>query len=603
MRNVRSFLVAALGAVAVLGAMVAPSSATAAEAPVVFKVAASSTIDTFNPFISIYLLPTGLNRLVYENLVQYSSKDSSPTEGLATKWETSPDAKTWTFHLRPGMKWSDGEPITSADPEWTYTQMMTNPDMGTANGSLVSNFAKVEAPDPETLVITMKEPQASNPGLEIPVVPKHVWEKIDDPVKYANDTDVVGSGPFVLEKFTPSQSVVLKANPNFWMGKPKLDGITYVIYKNTDASVQALKAGEVDMVGQPTLTVPQFDSLKNQKGITVNAGKGRRFVGLSLNPGARTRDGKQVGDGNPVLKDKVVRQAIRQAINIPELLEKTFQGHGTLATSFIPSVYPQWQWKDESKLAKYDPDAANAALDAAGYKKGSDGIRLDKSGKPINLRLLVDNADSVDQSRADFIVPWLKAIGIGVTVQPTDGDTIAADTTAGKYDMYFTAWSLGSDPDYQLGINTCDALPTKTDGTGSTSMDYWCDPEFDKLYAQQHAELDEAKRQEIVKQMQAIHYDAAPSIDFWYPENLEAYRSDKWTGLTKMPEDGGVLNGQSGYWALLKAEPVSASDNGSGDDGGLGTGGWVGLGVAVLVVLAGVAFLARRRGASADDRE
>jgi peptide/nickel transport system substrate-binding protein len=190
-----------------------------------------------------------------------------------------------------------------------------------------------------------------------------------------------------------------------------------------------------------------------------------------------------------------------------------------------------------------------------------------------------------------------------VTVQPTDGDTIAADTTAGKYDMYFTAWSLGSDPDYQLGINTCDALPTKTDGTGSTSMDYWCDPEFDKLYAQQHAELDEAKRQEIVKQMQAIHYDAAPSIDFWYPENLEAYRSDKWTGLTKMPEDGGVLNGQSGYWALLKAEPVSASDNGSGDDGGLGTGGWVGLGVAVLVVLAGVAFLARRRGASADDRE
>jgi peptide/nickel transport system substrate-binding protein len=169
--------------------------------------------------------------------------------------------------------------------------------------------------------------------------------------------------------------------------------------------------------------------------------------------------------------------------------------------------------------------------------------------------------------------------------------------------MYFTAWSLGADPDYQLGINTCNALPTKTDGTGSTSMDYWCDPEFDKLYAQQHAELDEAKRQEIVKQMQAIHYDAAPSIDFWYPENLEAYRSDKWTGLTKMPEDGGVLNGQSGYWALLKAEPVSASDNGSGDDGGLGTGGWVGRGVAVLGVLAGVAFLARRRGASADDRE
>jgi len=603
MRSARAALrtlavTASAGALA--GALLTAPSAQAADAPVVFKVASARTIDTFNPFVSIYLLPTGINRMVYENLVQYAAEDGSPAPGLAEKWETSPDGKVWTFHIRKGMKWSDGQPITSADPQWTYTQMMTNPDMGTANGSLVDNFAKVDAPDPDTLVITMKAPQASNPGLEIPVVPKHVWEKISDPVKYANDADVVGSGPYVLQKFTPSQSVVLEANPNFWKGKPKLDGVTYVIYKNSDASVQALKTGEVDLVGD--LTVPQFDSLKGQKGITTNAGKGRRFTGLGLNPGARTQDGKQVGDGNPVLKDVAVRQAIRQAINIPELLDKTFQGHGELATSFIPSVYPQWQWKDESKLAKYDPAAANAELDAAGYKKGSDGIRVDKSGKPITLRLLGDNSDSVDKSRADFIIPWLKAVGINVKLVMTDGDTIAADTTAGKYDMYFTGWSLGADPDYQLGINTCNALPTKTDGSGSTSMDYWCDPEFDKLYAQQHAELDQGKREQIVKQMQTIHYEAAPSIDFWYPESLEAYRSDKFTKLTKMPAKGGVLTGQSGYWALLSAEPVGAG-NAEESGGGMGTGGWVGLGAVAVVLLGGGALLARRRGATAEDRE
>ena len=598
-RTAFSALAAAALAAAFLTAP-GPGAATAATAPPVFKVATSATIDTFNPFISIYLTPTGINRMVYENLVQYSAKDSSATEGLATKWETSSDGRTWTFHLRPGMKWSDNQPITSADPQWTYTQMMTKPDLGTANGSLVSNFAKVDAPDPQTLVITMKEPQASNPGLEIPVVPKHVWEKVTDPVKYANDTAVVGSGPYVLEKFTPSQSVVLKANPNFWKGKPQLAGVTYVVYKNSDASVQALRSGEVDLVG--SLTVPQFDALKNATGITANAGRGRRFVGLGLNSGARTKDGHKVGDGNPALQDKAVRQAIRQAIDIPQLLDKTFQGHGTLATSFIPAVYPQWQWKDESKLAKYDPTAANAALDAAGYPKDADGIRKGKDGKPITLRLFVDNADSVDQSRADFIAPWLKAIGIAVKVEPTDGDTISADTTAGKYDMYFTAWSLGADPDYQLGINTCDALPTKTDGTGATSMDYWCDPEFDKLFAQQHSELDQTKRQEIVKQMQAIHYDAAPSIDFWYPESLEAFRSDKFTGLTTMPEDGGVLTGQSGYWALLDAKPVRA-DGGATEDGGLGTGGWIGLGALAVVILGGGTVLARRRGATADSRE
>ncbi|HEX5426892.1 MAG TPA: ABC transporter substrate-binding protein [Pedococcus sp.] len=604
MRSARPALrpfAATASAVALAAALlVAPGSAEAAKAPVIFKVATSSTIDTFNPFISIYLTPTGINRMVYENLVQYSAKDSSPVPGLAEKWDTSPDGKVWTFHIRKGMKWSDGQPITSADPQWTYTQMMTNPDMGTANGSLVTNFEKVDAPDPDTLVITMKDPQAPNPGLEIPVVPKHVWEKVTDPVKYANDANVVGSGPYVLEKFTPSQSVVLKANPNFWKGKPKLDGVTYVIYKNSDASVQALKTGEVDMVGR--LEVAQFDALKGQKGITTNSGHGRRFTGLGLNPGARTQDGKQVGDGNPVLKDKLVRQAIRQAINIPELLDKTFQGHGTLATSFIPAVYPQWQWKDESKLVKYDPAAANAKLDQAGYKKGADGIRLDKSGKPITLRLLGDNSDSSDKQKADFIVPWLKAIGINVKLVMTDGDTISADSTAGKYDMYFTAWSLGSDPDYQLGINTCDALPTKTDGTGSTSMDYWCDPEFDRLFKAQHAELDQAKRQEIVKQMQAIHYDAAPSIDFWYPDSLDAYRSDRFTNLTKQPEKDGVLTGQSGYWALWTAEPVGATEAGAGG-GGMGTGGWIGLGALAVLLIGGGTWAARRRTATADERE
>ena len=126
LRRAAAFAVAAvaLAARAVAGTTL---PANAAAAPPVFKVATSATIDTFNPFISIYLTPTGINRMVYENLVQYSAKDSSATEGLATKWETSSDGKTWTFHLRPGMKWSDNQPITSADPQWTYTQMMTKP--------------------------------------------------------------------------------------------------------------------------------------------------------------------------------------------------------------------------------------------------------------------------------------------------------------------------------------------------------------------------------------------------------------------------------------------------------------------------------------------
>ncbi|WP_137121367.1 ABC transporter substrate-binding protein [Segeticoccus rhizosphaerae] len=581
----------------------------------ILKVAYSSTIDTFNPFVSIYLTPTGINRMVYENLVQYSAKDGSPIPGLAESWDTSKDGKTWTFHIRPGMKWSDGQPITSADPQWTYTQMMTNEAMSQANGSLVTNFAKVSAPDPDTLVITMKEGTAVNPGIEIPVVPKHVWSKLKNPAKFDNSKDVVGSGPYVLESYKPSQQVVLKPNPNFWRGKPKMDGVTYVNFKNGDAAVQGLKAGTIDLIGG--LEVPQFDALKDAKGVTVNSGSGRRFTGLGLNPGATTKDGTPMGDGNPVLKDPVVRRAIRQAINIPALMDKMLQGHGTLATSFVPAVFPQWHWHpDKSKLATYEPDAANAALDQAGYKKGPDGIRLGKDGKPIVLRLLGDNSDSTDKQMADYIMPWLKKIGIKVDLQMSDGDAISVDLQKANYDMYFTGWSLGSDPDFQLGINTCSALPVKPNGEGGTSMDFWCDKKFDKLYEEQHAELDQGKREQIVQKMLAMHYNAAPSIDFWYGDSLEAYRSDHVAGMIKMPKKGGMLTGQSGYWAVWGAHPANAQDvkkaesasnptgsAGNDDGGGMGGGAWAGIIAAAVVVLGGGGFLASKKKKPADDRE
>jgi peptide/nickel transport system substrate-binding protein len=167
--------------------------------------------------------------------------------------------------------------------------------------------------------------------------------------------------------------------------------------------------------------------------------------------------------------------------------------------------------------------------------------------------------------------------------------------------MYFTGWSLGSDPDYQLGINTCDALPSKKNGSDSTTMDYWCNKEFDQLYAKQHAELDPEKRQAIVQQMQAIHYKSAPSIDFWYPDRLEAYRSDRFTNLTKQPTKGGIITAQSGYWAMYGATPVK--DSTATNEAGLGAGGWTGIGVAAVLVIGGGAFLASRRKKTADERE
>lgn len=562
--------------------------------PSTMRIATSGFVDSFNPFTSIYLTPTNSLRYIYENLVQYSQEDGSPTEGLAESWESEEGGSKWVYTIREGMKWSDDEPITSEDVKWTYEQMMTDEVMGTANGSLVANFESVEAPDDHTFVINLKQPQAAVPGTEIPVVPEHIWSKIDDPGKFANDKDVVGSGPFILKSYSANQTIVLEANPNFWRGKPELDRIQYVYYTDPDASIQALRAGEIDLISG--LSPTQYRALENQDGITLNSGIGRRYSALSLNPGFKTRSGEPYGNGNPALHDVAVRQAIRLAIDTDALIKNVMEEQATPATSFVPASYEKWMLpEDDPVLVDFDPEAAKKKLDEAGWTLGSDGVR-EKDGKKLSLRLQIDGSSSTEQALSEYIKPWLGDVGIDVNVVSTDSDTLSTEANAANYDMYFSGWSLLPDPDYQLGINTCGQLPTKPDGSGGTSQDGYCNPEFDKLYAQQQVELDEAKRIELVHEMQTMNYEDSVSVVLYYPNQLEAYRSDRFEGFSKMPTENGTIANQAGYWGYQTVKPV-------GEGGGAGssqTGLWVILGVVVVAGAIGVGVAANRRKKSAD---
>lgn len=564
------------------------------------RVATAGFVDSFNPFTSVYLTPTMLNRYMYENLVQYSAEDGSPTEGLAKEWSTENDGKRWVFTLQDNLVWSDDQPITSEDVKWTYDQMLNDENMAVANGSLVSNFESVEAPDDKTVVINLKEAQAPNPGTEIPIVPKHVWEKIDNPSEFPNDAssgEFVGSGPFTLEQYQANETIVLKANPKFWRGGPKMDRIQYIYYTDADAQVQALRSGDVDLVSG--LSAEQFENLKSEDNIEAHSGMGRRYTSIAINPGQQTRDGKPYGDSNPALKDVKVRQAIRLGIDAQTLLDRANGGQGVLATSFVPASFPKWHLKEDNPVIKsFDPEGAKKLLDEAGWKPGADGIR-EKDGEKLSLELLIDSTDTVEQSSAEFLGPWMKDIGIDLKVTSSDSDTISARSIAGDYDMYFSGWSLNPDPDYQLGINTCMSLPTKTDGSGGTTQDGWCNPEFDKLYQQQRTELDETKRQEIVQQMLAMNYEETPQVALWYGNSLEAYRKDRVTGFTLQPKDTGTISGQSGYWGFLTVEPVEGAQ---AREGGPKTGIFIALGAVVLVIVVGGAIaLARKR--KSDDIE
>lgn len=572
----------------------APSSGKEAKT---MRIATSGFVDSFNPWTSIYLLPTNIFRYMYENLVQNSDVDGSPTKGLADSWKVEDDGKKWVFTLQDGLEWSDGEPITAADVEYTYSQMMTNPDLAVANGSFVSNFEDIEAIDEKTVVIELKSAQAPNPGIEVPILPKHIWDKVDDPATYANDKDVVGSGPFLLESYKPNQFITLKANPTFWRGAPKIDRIQYVYYTNSDAQVQALRSGDVDFVAG--LTPTQYKALEGADGITVHSGTGRRFSSLSFNSGLKTVDGVPFGDGHPALQDVKVRQAIRQGTDTKTLLDKVLNGLGNEGTSFIPSSYPLWSLPADDKAVKalaYDPEEAKKKLDEAGWAVGSDGIRA-KDGNRLSLRLFVDSSDPTAQAIAQYFEPWMKTIGVEIKQVATDSDTINAAAVAGNYDIYFSGWSVGPDPDYQLSISTCRALPTATDGSGATSQDGWCNPEYDALYEKSLTETDQDKREEIVREMLRLNYTDTAQIVYWFANGLEAYRSDRFEGFRMMPAKDGIIANQSGYWGYFEVAPIGTAER---SDAGPNTGLLVTGGVVAVLVVGALVFFLMRRRRSAD---
>lgn len=600
-RRLGKYLAGVAAMALVTGVATAPAQAETTEAAddsKVLRIATDGFIDSFNPFTSFYLLPTNSFRYMYENLVNNSAEDAQVTEGLATEWDTDSAGKVWTYKMRPDMKWSDDEPLTSKDVAWTYNQMMEKDELSVANGGLVENFDKVETPDDQTVVITLKKPQSNNPGQEIPVVPEHVWSKIDKPGEFKNDKKSVGSGPFQLESYEANKSVTLKANPNFWRGAPKIDEIQYRYYTNSDAQVQAIRSGEVDFI--TGLTPEQFKAIEGADNVETNVGNGRRFQGISINPGVADAKNNEFGTGNKALKDKKVRQAIRAGIDVDTLRKQVMQDYAQPATSFIPSVYEKWALPaDNPVVSGFDVDKAKKLLDEAGWKEGSDGIR-EKDGKKLELRFLTDSDATVEQNTAKFLEPWMKDIGIKLKNEASDVDTVSERTTKGDYDMYYSGWSINPDPDYQLGINTCDSRPD-ADGNGGTSQDGYCNKDFDKLYKAQHTELDEKKRVDLVHQALAQHYEDTPSVTLWYPNQLEAYRSDRFTGFTKQPTDGGIIANQVGYWGYSSVEPAKAEDA-SGQGGGMGAGGWIGIAVAAIVVIGGGGFLLNRRKKS-EDRE
>lgn len=576
--RLRSFEATIAAAAMTASAVVAMPQAASAEDSSTMNIALVAEIDTLNPFLSTLSAGLTVNRAQYESLVGWSPEDNSEYPAIAESWESSADGLTWTYELEPDAKWSDGEAITADDVAFTYNAIKDNDGLKTAFGGYVSGIDKVTAVDEYTVEISLSEAQSSNPGTDVFIVPEHVWSAQDAPEDFANDKDVVGSGPFTVTSYSPSTGVSMKANPNYRHGAPKIQQVNWLPYRNTDAAVQALRSGEIDAVSG--LTSAQYEAIKDTPELKAIVGDGRGMRGVQINPGATDAKGEPMGDGHEVLKDVKVRQAIVHAIDRDALVDRVLQGYGEVGTGIVPPMYPDYYVdKSDSGILEFDPEKANQILDEAGYERDANGNRLDKNGEPIKLRLeSYDHASA--QQTLDFLKKWLQDIGIQTETAINSMAQYNDDTVLGTYDIYVSGWTVRPNPDNLFSMNRCDSRPN-SDGSGATSLANYCSAEYDQLHDEMVAAKSPEARAEKIKELQISIEQAAVFPVFFYPGVFEAYRTDRFGELTQQPSGTGSVIEQYGAWGIYSAAPAG-QDAAGGGAGGSNPVLWIALGAAVI---------------------
>jgi len=605
-RSARSVTMAAFGLILALGAAAVGATHPAAAAfsattrpasDSTLRIAADTSISTFNPFLAYFNGELNVLGSIYPTLTTINEQ-GQPAPYLATSWATSANKLVWTFRIRSGLRWTDGVPITAEDAAWTLNLIMKNPVAGTADGALVAEFANVTAANASTLVITTKQPETNMLYVSIPIVPEHIWAKQKSNLANFKNMNfpVVGYGPWILAGYAPNQYTTLKANTKFLMGAPKYKKLIMQYFTNGDAAVAALRNGQIDEIDG--LTATQYEALKTDKDMGLYPQVSNGWTGIELNPGAITRSGRHFGNGNPALADPRVREAIALAVSRKELVTKIWDGLAVAAAGYLPPAYPQWAWNPPAGSAlNYDPARANQILNAAGYKMGPGGVRIDpKTHKPLVFRFGIHSDQITDAEMAPYLAEWLQAIGIKLDVQSMSFNQLNAELPKGDWDILSDAWTTGPDPTYLLSIQTCGDLPLNN-GTGGNTDAFFCNHAYDNLFSQQAAEFNLAQRVQTIDQMQKILYNANVDIVLYYGDTLSAVRTDHVEGFFYgRPGAQGFYPQQNLFINWRTAAPVDGGDASS--SGTL----WIVVAVVAVIVLAGAGLLIRRR-ATAGERE
>jgi peptide/nickel transport system substrate-binding protein len=441
--------------------------------------------------------------LIFDALVK---KDASYNLApwLATSWER-PDALTWVFHLRDGVRFQDGRPLEAADVVWTIESLI-DPKLGLISAKS-GNFGSVdyaEARDRLTVVVHMKRPDAGllfnmSDGL-FGVVPRGAGSDFG--------LHPVGSGPYRFVSQVQDKEVVLERWPGCWSAAlpvndqpphTEIRRLQFNVVPDTITSALELQKGSVDAESN-VLTPDMVYAMRGSPGLETVSGPGSNVWYLNFNA------------QDPVLRDKRVRQAVAFSMDKPAIVAALWRGHARLADTLLPPG--DWARADDEELAQYPhaPARAAALLESAGYPAGKDGVR-------VRLTLKI-STDETTRLLAAVLQEQLRAAGIALNIRSAEFGTFYSDVTKGAFQMYILKW-LGSneDPDIFRYMYSSDSFPPKGANRG-----HYVNARIDALLGNAAAETGpetevQARRRAEYVEVQKILAEEMPSVPLWYPDN------------------------------------------------------------------------------------
>jgi len=438
--------------------------------------------------------------LIYNGLVKYD-KDINIVGDLAEKWEISPDGLVITFHLRRGVKWHDGQPFTARDVLFTY-QVTIDPKTPTAYAGDFLKVKKAEVLDDYTFRVHYGAPFA--PALmswSSPILPKHLLEGRDITTSPLSRKPV-GTGPFRFRQWVEGQKIVLTANPDYFEGRPYLDGYVMRIIPDTATMFLELRAGGID---QMNLTPLQY-TRQTESPLYKKRFKKYRYLSFSYTYlGFNLR--------HPFFSDRRVRQAIAYAINKEEIVKGVLLGLGKATSG--PYKPGTWWYNERVRNYPYDPKKARQLLADAGWRdEDGDGI-LEKGGQKFVFEIITNQGNEVRAKCAEIIQRRLAEVGVKVKIRILEWASFVNDFIGKRrFEATILGWTIPQDPDI------FDVWHSSKTGPDELNFISYRNKEVDRLIELGRGTFDKYKRKFYYDRIQEILAEDQPYVFLFVPDAL-----------------------------------------------------------------------------------